>query len=437
LSAGSPPLEAQCLPAEQQLLLAGDGGDSDLFGSATAIEADFAVVGAPGFNAAYIFQVVDGRWVQQQKLQSGVSFFPEDFGTSVSLHGDVIVVGAPSFGADDPKIGIGPGGAYVFRYNGIQWVQEAILATVDGEDGDNFGGSVSVRDDVCIVGARGDNSSEGSARIYRFQNGRWVEETILTPPTRDELLFGRSVSVGDDVAVVGAPTGSVHIFRYSAMRSQWEFEQTVFSPDGGIGDQFGFSVSVSDDVFVVGAPFHDNFPPISGSAYIFRFNGGIWEFESELRASNAGFSDFFGESVDMDGAFAIVGARVNDQLGFAAGSANVFRLENQGWNEVALLHPTDAANGDQFGVAVAISGTTALVGAHLNDDLGEDSGSAYVFDVDFSTGDLNCDGLVDGHDLGTLLLAWGECGAGSCPADLSGDGQVEGDDLGILLVNWG
>jgi hypothetical protein len=50
--------------------------------------------------------------------------------------------------------------------------------------------------------------------------------------------------------------------------------------------------------------------------------------------------------------------------------------------------------------------------------------------------DLNCDGVVNGADLGVLLAGWGECAGALCPADLNGDGVVNGADLGILLASW-
>jgi hypothetical protein len=54
--------------------------------------------------------------------------------------------------------------------------------------------------------------------------------------------------------------------------------------------------------------------------------------------------------------------------------------------------------------------------------------------------DLTGDGLVDGGDLGNLLLAWGTPGCGGatpCVADLDCDGDVDGADLGVLLLDWG
>jgi len=54
--------------------------------------------------------------------------------------------------------------------------------------------------------------------------------------------------------------------------------------------------------------------------------------------------------------------------------------------------------------------------------------------------DLNCDGIVDGADLGVMLINWGPCpgtGAGSCQGDINSDGIIDGSDLGGLLVHWG
>jgi hypothetical protein len=52
-------------------------------------------------------------------------------------------------------------------------------------------------------------------------------------------------------------------------------------------------------------------------------------------------------------------------------------------------------------------------------------------------GDLNGDGVINGADLGVLLLAWGDCPRGAaCPADLTGNGVIDGEDLGVLLLNW-
>lgn len=62
-------------------------------------------------------------------------------------------------------------------------------------------------------------------------------------------------------------------------------------------------------------------------------------------------------------------------------------------------------------------------------------------ELDVATGpacglaDLNCDGTVNGSDLGLLLGAWGPDG-GNSGADLDNDGAVGGFDLALLLGRW-
>ena len=50
--------------------------------------------------------------------------------------------------------------------------------------------------------------------------------------------------------------------------------------------------------------------------------------------------------------------------------------------------------------------------------------------------DFNCDGIVNGADLGQIVAAWGPC-SGDCPADLNNDNAVNGADLGEFLGEWG
>ena len=91
--------------------------------------------------------------------------------------------------------------------------------------------------------------------------------------------------------------------------------------------------------------------------------------------------DEFGESVAISGATAIVGASHDDDNGSGSGSAHLFDTTTGQW--IAMLLPDDGASGDRFGVSVAISGTTAIVGAYVADnvDNGINSGSAYLFDT--------------------------------------------------------
>ena len=74
------------------------------------------------------------------------------------------------------------GSAYVYRFDGTKWVEEAKLLASDGAACDYFGVSVSVSGDVAVVGADGDDDNghqSGSAYVYRFDGTNWVEEAKL------------------------------------------------------------------------------------------------------------------------------------------------------------------------------------------------------------------------------------------------------------------
>ncbi|MCH8165013.1 MAG: FG-GAP repeat protein, partial [Planctomycetes bacterium] len=148
--------------------------------------------------------------------------------------------------------------------------------------------------------------------------------------------------------------------------------------------------------------------------------------------------DFFGFSVAISGATAIVGAFQDDDNG-AANSGSAYLFDTTTGRQIAKLLADDGAAQDLFGYSVAISGETAIVGAYFDDDNGSNSGSAYLFDAAGTPGkcpwDLNGNGSVGILDLLALLAAWGTDPGG--PPDFDGDGTVGILDLLTLLANWG
>ena len=119
----------------------------------------------------------------------------------------------------------------------------------------------------------------------------------------------------------------------------------------------------------------------SGSADIDeRQADGSWSETAKLTASDGDVNDYFGRSVAISGDTALVGAHLNDDNGSMSGSAYIYQRQADGsWGETSKLTATDGDSGDYFGHSVAISGDTALVGAYQDDDNGSDSGSAYLY----------------------------------------------------------
>jgi len=142
--------------------------------------------------------------------------------------------------------------------------------------------------------------------------------------------------------------------------------------DAAADDLFGRSVSISGDTAIVGAVFDDDACPTdpdcnSGSAYVFVKNGATWTRTAKLTASDAAADDFFGDSVSISGDTAIVGAPRDDDAGSFSGSAYVFVKNGATWTQQAKLTASDAAVNDFFGFSVSISGDTAIVGAFFDD----------------------------------------------------------------------
>jgi hypothetical protein len=155
-------------------------------------------------------------------------------------------------------------------------------------------------------------------------------------------------------------------------------QEKLLASDGAEADQFGASVAISGDTVVVGAHGDDDSGTLSGSAYVFTRTGSSWMEQEKLVASDGAGGEQFGISVAVSGDTDLVGDHRDDDNGAFSGSAYVFTRTGSSWTEQKLL-PSDGAVADLFGNAVAVSGDTAIICANRNDDDGLFSGSAYVF----------------------------------------------------------
>lgn len=338
-------------------------------------------------------------WWEQAELQASDGGTDDRFGSSVALSGDTALIGA--FLHD---VGVSPdaGAAYVFRWNGSQWVEQAQLTASDGEKSDWFGWSVALSGNTALVGAVLDdvegNEEAGSAYVYRWDGSQWVEETKLTASDGAAFdRFGIFVALSGDTALVGAwwddvegitDAGSAYVYSWDGV--QWVEQAKVTASDGAEGANFGFSVDVDGNKALVGAILDDAGGVVdAGSAYLLQWNGGQWVEHSKLTASDGEAGDEFRVSVSLStltGISALVGARYDDIGGVAdAGSAYAYYWDGSQWVEQAKLTAVDGEENDQYGRSVAINGNTALIGARF-DDIGAvmDTGSAHMYRWDGS-----------------------------------------------------
>ena len=104
----------------------------------------------------------------------------------------------------------------------------------------------------------------------------------------------------------------------------------------------------------------------------------IADSEQKLTALDGAGGDSFGQAVAISGDTAVVGAIKNDAGSPDAGAAYVFVRSGTTWTQQQKLTAADGGGGDFFGTTVAISGDTAVIGAHYNDAGSSDSGAPCV-----------------------------------------------------------
>jgi hypothetical protein len=169
--------------------------------------------------------------------------------------------------------------------------------------------------------------------------------------------YGSAVAIAGNTAVVGAPGVSSQrgaVFVFARSRTGWHMQARLTDPGGASGDAFGFAVALSGSTLIIGAPFAKS---LAGVAYIYTRSGTTWHKRARIIAPG----DYFGYSVAISGEIIVVGAEgVNN----AAGCAYIFRhLPSGGWSLAATLTDPSHTGYDYFGDAVALSGSTAVIGA--------------------------------------------------------------------------
>ena len=375
-------------------LVNSDGADNDWFGHVVALDADTAVIGAYNDDdngsesgSAYIYTHSGGSWAQQAKLIADDGAPDDKFGFALAIGGDTVVVGAYR---DDDK-GSNSGSAYVYTRSGTTWTQQAKLKASDGAAFDYFGASVAISGDTIVVGAWGNDdngSASGSAYIFTRSGTTWSEQAKLTASDGEsDDRFGQHVAISGNTIVVGADndddngsaSGSAYVFTGSG--TMWNEQAKLIASDGAAFDDFGQSVAIDGDTIVIGAWMDDDDGSMSGSAYIYTRSGTTWTEQVKLTASDGGAGEMFGTSVAIGGDSVIVGAQGATQGGDVSGGAYLFTRSGTTWTEHSKITAPDSADHDRFGCSAAISGSKVLVGAFYDDDMGVNSGSAYIYNL--------------------------------------------------------
>lgn len=284
------------------------------------------------------------------------------------------------------------------------------LAAARGKEWAHFGSSVAMSDDggTVIIGTpweRNPNNdpdggteqagpaaikitAQGSATVFSKNLGAWTKVAKLTPTGDEDFTsFGMNVALSGDGSTAIITSSNNRVYVFTDRSGDWAESATLTPGDAESDRRFGSSVAVSTDgsTALVGARSTNPGNPPSGWAYVFQRDGEAWRQETTLTAADADGGDEFGVALALsgDGTTAVVTAESDeDPNGRGAGSAYVFSRSGGSWTQAAKLAAADGDSRDYFGDAVALSGdgSTVIVGTMDADTAhGDRAGAAYVF----------------------------------------------------------
>ena len=267
------------------------------------------------------------------------------------------------------------------------WEEVQKIQASDGTAKDQFGLSVAISGSTLIVGARRQDSGgsdAGAAYIFEKSGSTWVQTQIIqASDAQKNDKFGQDVAISGTIAIVGAPeedaggsnAGAAYIFE--KIGSTWTEKTKLTASDAQASDQFGYVVAISGTRVIVGAPKEDTPSSNAGAAYIFEKSGLTWSQIVKLQGNDTTGNDWFGINVAISGTTAIVGARYQDSGANNAGAAYIFEESGGTWSQTQKIQSSPPVVNAQFGIAVAINGTKAIVGAYRENG---SRGAAYVFE---------------------------------------------------------
>lgn len=333
------------------------------------------IVDAAG--ARYPIEIDPRMYTEQARLVASDGAINDIFGVSVAYSGDTAIIGAANRNT-------ARGQAYVFVRTGATWSEQAKLNSSNGTALDNFGAAVAVDGNTAVIGAPQKNGQLGEVYVFVRTGTKWAQQARLTAPDGvSGDLFGSAVAVSGDTALVGlssALRNAAYVFVRTG--TAWAEQARLIPADGAAGDRFGLSVALEGDTALVGGPGKVAASSAGpGRAYVFVRAGTTWSEQARLTAADGAAQDQFGIAVAVSGDIALVGAN-QAQIGQKPrqGAAYVFNRTDTAWSPYGKLTASNGADEDSFGNAVSTQGGTAVIGAYFR-TIGQNSlqGAAYVF----------------------------------------------------------
>ena len=387
-------------------LLNENGEEDDHLGKSVTIYGNICMVGAPNANVngtssgsirVYSTSNEGTTWGYITTIYPNDGGSGMYFGYDMDLYDEYLVVGA--YG--DDTLDSNAGAIYIFKTNNTGWETWYQVAKLTGDDsaaGDQYGHAVSIYKDMIVVGARyNDEVDNNAGAVYTYiKSGDNItfKEKITVSGGASSDYFGFSLSVREDMLIVGAygvddnglTSGAAYIYKTSNDGNNWYLKEKLIASDGASSAHFGYAVDINNKYAVIGSYLDES----KGSIYVYNtLDGGEnWGNEIKLRPSDIGTSDQFGRAVAIYDSSILASAGGHDLIAANAGAVYMYETINDGtsWEQKSKAVAQDVKEYQYFSFGppftLAITEKYAVMGAYREgEETAPSSGAAYILNV--------------------------------------------------------
>ena len=316
---------------QEQKLTPSDPAAANVFGWSLARDGDRALIGY-GIAGVYYFERVNGQWIEKQQLVASEEI-PETntnlYGYSLALEGDLAVVSDFTNQADGEE-GEQHGAVYVYQLVNGNWVEQQKLTAPDAHI---FGFDVAIENGEILVGAHGTdngvNMGKGAVFVFKQLNGVWIQTQKLTSAHDG---FGLSVNATDNLMVVGvidnlsSPYSSTAPYVFQRVNGQWIEQQQLIPSDleeSGENTLFAYDAAIQGNTIVI-TKVVLNTGGGTGAAYIFKLQNGTWVETQKIVAGDVLPGDEYGIVVGFDGGTVMIGSGACTEPDVCPGTVYVY-----------------------------------------------------------------------------------------------------------------
>ncbi len=356
-------------------ITADDASADDYFAQSIDLSDTRVLSGAPyedAGGAAYLYaRQSNESYEQLVKIASDDIASGDHFGADVSMDGNLILIGAPY----EDENATNAGAAYLFKYISSEQsvAQLAKITPDDNGAGYHFGSAVYISGEKLVIGAPGANSDTGKVYIFKYSQ---IDENVTI--TQKSSFVNASVGSGDrfgsevvmdgDNILVASEEESAYLYSYDSTANTLSVLKTFLTSGnvqaGGV-DVYGDQVDIDGNFLVLGSSSRSE-------AFLYKISS------STAKAfASPDSNDAFGSDVAIDGTYVAIGAEDNDKI-------HIFDFKELSL-DISQLHEAeaeDAQSGFEMGSNVDISGDLFAAGISKDDTKGSAAGILFISDLE-------------------------------------------------------